>query len=129
MRKFFLYGVNGVINTVVTYGLYVLLAQFIDYRIAVIVTYALGIGLSYVLNGAIVFGMYGRFWLFVLVSLFLMMINLSITWLLVEGFRWAIIGGPRPDDLVFVSAAASVVILAIALLYFRRVERSFADVI
>ena len=47
----------------------------------------------------------------------------------VEGFRWAMIGGPRPDELIFVSAAASVVILIGALLYFRRVERTFADVI
>ena len=47
----------------------------------------------------------------------------------VEGFRWAVLGGPRPDELIFVSAAASVVILAGALLYFRRVERTFADVI
>jgi lipopolysaccharide transport system permease protein len=47
----------------------------------------------------------------------------------VEGFRWAVIGGPRPDELILVSAAASVVILIGALLYFRRVERTFADVI
>jgi lipopolysaccharide transport system permease protein len=47
----------------------------------------------------------------------------------VEGFRWAVIGGPRPDDLIVVSAAASVLILLGALLYFRRVERTFADVI
>jgi lipopolysaccharide transport system permease protein len=47
----------------------------------------------------------------------------------VEGFRWAILGGPRPDELILVSAVASVVILAGALLYFRRVERTFADVI
>jgi len=47
----------------------------------------------------------------------------------VEGFRWAVLGGPRPDDLIAVSATASVVILVGALLYFRRVERTFADVI
>jgi lipopolysaccharide transport system permease protein len=47
----------------------------------------------------------------------------------VEGFRWALIGGPRPDNLIFVSAAASLLILFGALLYFRRVERTFADVI
>ena len=46
----------------------------------------------------------------------------------VDGFRWALIGGPRPDDLVFVSAAATVVILS-RVAYFRRVERTFADVI
>jgi lipopolysaccharide transport system permease protein len=47
----------------------------------------------------------------------------------VEGFRWARIGGPRPDDLIFVSAAASFVVLLVALSYFRRVEQTFADVI
>ena len=47
----------------------------------------------------------------------------------VEGFRWALIGGPRPDDLIFVSAAASLVVLLGALIYFRRVEQTFADVI
>ena len=47
----------------------------------------------------------------------------------VEGFRWALIGGARPDDLIFVSALASVVVLFGALVYFRRVERTFADVI
>ena len=47
----------------------------------------------------------------------------------VEGFRWALIGGPRPDDLILVSAAASFLVLLGALIYFRRVERTFADVI
>ncbi len=48
---------------------------------------------------------------------------------IVEGFRWAVLGGPRPDELIVVSAAASVLILVGALLYFRRVERTFADII
>ena len=47
----------------------------------------------------------------------------------VEGFRWALIGGPRPDELILVSALASGVVLLAALVYFRRVERTFADVI
>ena len=47
----------------------------------------------------------------------------------IEGFRWALIGGPRPDDLIFVSALASLLVLLGALAYFRRVERTFADVI
>ncbi len=47
----------------------------------------------------------------------------------VEGFRWALIGGPRPDELILVSAIASGVVLLAALVYFRRVERTFADVI
>jgi lipopolysaccharide transport system permease protein len=47
----------------------------------------------------------------------------------VEGFRWALLGGPQPDDLIFVSGLATVLILIAALAYFRRVERTFADVI
>lgn len=46
-----------------------------------------------------------------------------------EGFRWALTGGPRPDDLIFISAAASLLVLLGSLIYFRRVERTFADVI
>jgi len=47
----------------------------------------------------------------------------------VAGFRWALVGGPRPDDLIVVSAVASVLVLVGSLVYFRRVERTFADVI
>jgi lipopolysaccharide transport system permease protein len=47
----------------------------------------------------------------------------------VEGFRWALLGGDRPSTLIVVSAAASLVLLIAALLYFRRAERTFADVI
>jgi len=47
----------------------------------------------------------------------------------VAGFRWALVGGPRPDDLIFVSAVAAVLVLLGSLVYFRRVERTFADVI
>jgi lipopolysaccharide transport system permease protein len=46
-----------------------------------------------------------------------------------EGFRWALIGGPRPDQLIFVSVVASVIVLATALVYFRHTEQTFADVI
>jgi lipopolysaccharide transport system permease protein len=47
----------------------------------------------------------------------------------VEGFRWALFGGPSPGPLVFVSAAIMVVLLVTGLAYFRRMERGFADVI
>lgn len=47
----------------------------------------------------------------------------------IEAFRWALLGGPRADDLIALSAVSSIVILVGSLLYFRRVERSFADVI
>lgn len=49
----------------------------------------------------------------------------------VDGFRWAITGGvtERPDLTLFVSGIATVGILLGGLAYFRRVERTFADVI
>jgi lipopolysaccharide transport system permease protein len=48
----------------------------------------------------------------------------------VEGFRWAITGVTEPPAAtVFASAAVTLLILVGGLAYFRRVERSFADVI
>jgi lipopolysaccharide transport system permease protein len=47
----------------------------------------------------------------------------------IEGFRWALIGGSRPDELIFVSAIASVLVFATSLIYFRHTEQTFADVI
>lgn len=46
-----------------------------------------------------------------------------------EGFRWALLGGQRPDELIFVSAAASVLVFLSSLVYFRHAEQTFADVI
>jgi lipopolysaccharide transport system permease protein len=48
----------------------------------------------------------------------------------VEGFRWAVLGGvPAPLGLIGVSALSAIVLLAAGLAYFDRVERSFADLI
>ncbi len=47
----------------------------------------------------------------------------------VEGFRWALLGAPAPGPLVLVSASVVVLGLGLGLVYFLRVERSFADVI
>ena len=47
----------------------------------------------------------------------------------IEGFRWALLGGPRPDLAVFLSAAVTAIILVGGVAYFRRVERTFADTI
>jgi homopolymeric O-antigen transport system permease protein len=48
----------------------------------------------------------------------------------VEGFRWAVLGQHGAlSGLVGVSAAAVLVLLVGGLFYFRRMERSFADVI
>jgi homopolymeric O-antigen transport system permease protein len=48
----------------------------------------------------------------------------------VEGFRWALLGTePRPGMLLAVSAAVTLVVLFGGLVYFSRMERTFADVI
>ena len=48
----------------------------------------------------------------------------------VEGFRWALLGsGPPPGRMMLVSCAAALVVLIGGILYFRRMERTFADVI
>ncbi len=48
----------------------------------------------------------------------------------VEGFRWAVLGsGSPPGPLVMVSAVVSLVLVATGALYFRRMERTFADVV
>jgi lipopolysaccharide transport system permease protein len=46
----------------------------------------------------------------------------------VEGFRWALLGDTPPGRVIVASVAATVVLLAGGLFYFRRVERGFADV-
>jgi lipopolysaccharide transport system permease protein len=48
----------------------------------------------------------------------------------IEGFRWALLGKTSPDFAVIaVSAVAVLVLLFTGLIYFKRMERSFADVV
>ncbi len=52
----------------------------------------------------------------------------------VEGFRWALLGGASdqfrgPGPMTLVSVLASVVIIVSGLFYFRRMEKTFADVV
>jgi lipopolysaccharide transport system permease protein len=48
----------------------------------------------------------------------------------IEGFRWALLGtSAPPGPMIFVSAAAVSVVLFGGLLYFRRMETYFADVV
>lgn len=48
----------------------------------------------------------------------------------IEGFRWMLLGvGTRPGPVVAVSAVVALAVLAGGALYFRRVEKSFADVV
>jgi lipopolysaccharide transport system permease protein len=48
----------------------------------------------------------------------------------VEGFRWALLGtGPAPGPIVIASTVAALILLASGTFYFRRMERTFADVV
>lgn len=47
----------------------------------------------------------------------------------IEGFRWALLGQGAPPPTVFVSLLAVLVVLIGGLFFFRRMERTFADVI
>jgi lipopolysaccharide transport system permease protein len=47
----------------------------------------------------------------------------------IVGFRWALIGGPAPNGMVALASAVMLVVLAGGLAYFKRMERTFADVV
>ncbi|MDY6876447.1 MAG: ABC transporter permease [Chloroflexota bacterium] len=48
----------------------------------------------------------------------------------VEGFRWALLGtGTAPGPIVFVSSLAALALLISGAFYFRRMEKTFADVV
>jgi lipopolysaccharide transport system permease protein len=46
----------------------------------------------------------------------------------VEGFRWALAGGPSPGLMTLFSAVAVLLALVTGVIYFRRAERTFADI-
>jgi lipopolysaccharide transport system permease protein len=48
----------------------------------------------------------------------------------VQGFRWAILGGNPPSaELLVLSIGVALLFLVSGTLYFRRTERTFADVV
>jgi lipopolysaccharide transport system permease protein len=48
----------------------------------------------------------------------------------IEGFRWALLGtATAPGPIIFVSSLAALLILLFGALYFRRMEKTFADVV
>jgi lipopolysaccharide transport system permease protein len=47
---------------------------------------------------------------------------------LIEGFRWCLVGGPPPDYSLGLSVAIVAVLLVTGMYYFRRTEKTFADV-
>jgi len=47
----------------------------------------------------------------------------------IQGFRWALLGGTPPDITMLISILVVVVLLISGLYYFRRMEKTFADVV
>jgi lipopolysaccharide transport system permease protein len=47
----------------------------------------------------------------------------------VEGFRWTLLGVGSPGPIVAMSACSAIVLLISGMFYFRRMERTFADVV
>jgi lipopolysaccharide transport system permease protein len=48
----------------------------------------------------------------------------------VEGFRWSLLGThTNPQSIIVVSSLAAVAMLVSGAFYFRRMERTFADVV
>jgi lipopolysaccharide transport system permease protein len=48
---------------------------------------------------------------------------------IVEGFRWCVYGQPKPGHMLLVSTLSTVVLLIGGLFYFRRMEKTFADIV
>lgn len=47
----------------------------------------------------------------------------------IQGFRWALIGGSPPDITLAISAGMVLILLVSGLYYFRRMEKTFADIV
>jgi lipopolysaccharide transport system permease protein len=47
----------------------------------------------------------------------------------IQGFRWALLGAPPPDELMLVSVVIVNLLLISGLYYFKRMEKTFADVV
>jgi lipopolysaccharide transport system permease protein len=47
----------------------------------------------------------------------------------IQGCRWSVLGGSPPGRLLAVAVAIVLVALVSGLFYFKRVERTFADVV
>ena len=84
MKQLALYGLNGVVNTVTGYVVFLALAQVIDYRLAIVVGYLVAMVVSYLLNSQFVFRSQGSVSRFVFVNLLLMGMNVGITWSIVH---------------------------------------------
>jgi lipopolysaccharide transport system permease protein len=58
-----------------------------------------------------------------------MLYNLNPMAGVIQGFRWALLGGPSPEPSLAISVAMVFVLLLGGLYFFRRMEKTFADVV
>ena len=86
LKKLIRFGINGIINTVVSYALFVVISNIIDYRITIVIVYIIGIFLSYFLNRRTIFKVSGKLYLFISIYVGMLLLNLTITTVLVEEF-------------------------------------------
>jgi lipopolysaccharide transport system permease protein len=47
----------------------------------------------------------------------------------IQGFRWALTGGDAPSSMLWLSVAVVAILMITGLMYFKRMERTFADVV
>ena len=85
-KKLIRFSINGIINTIVAYALFVVISNFIDYKITIVLVYIIGIFLSYFLNRKTVFKVSGKLYLFIAIYVGMLLLNLTITTILVEEF-------------------------------------------
>jgi putative flippase GtrA len=81
----------GAVNTAIGYGIYLLLLNVFDYRTAYALSYAAGIGISFVLNSCFVFRQpirWVRLTTYPLVYVAQFLIGLSSVWVFVEVLGW-----------------------------------------
>jgi putative flippase GtrA len=84
-KKFIKYFFVGIINTFITYPAFILLSNIIDYTLAIIIIFPLGVLLSYFLNKRFVFNKEkGNMIIFFMIMTTMFLTNFLTTWILVE---------------------------------------------
>mgnify|MGYP006108284321 CR=1 FL=1 len=84
-KKLIKYSIVGIINTIITYPSFILLSNIIDYTLAIIIIFPLGVLLSYFLNKRFVFNKEkGNMIIFFMIMTTMFLINFLTTWILVE---------------------------------------------
>ena len=85
LKKITTYGINGIINTLITYPIFIFLSNIVDYRLSIIIIFPLGVLISYFLNKKFAFKKEkGNIRIFFIVMTAMLLTNFLITWVLVE---------------------------------------------